>query len=93
MFRPFLLIAALLAPFPAFAKPVTVKVVVLTMFEVGEETGDVAGEFQHWAERYPFTEKVKVPGIEHPVRVSRAGVVLSTSRCSSVSPRSRARRG
>lgn len=76
MFRPFLLIAALLAPFPAFAKPVTVKVVVLTMFEVGEETGDVAGEFQHWAERYPFTEKVKVPGIEHPVRVSPDGVVL-----------------
>ena len=76
MFRPFLLIAALLAPFPAFAKPMTVKVVVLTMFEVGEETGDVAGEFQHWAERYPFTQKVKVPGIEHPVRVSRDGVVL-----------------
>ncbi|WP_397400155.1 purine nucleoside permease [Phenylobacterium sp.] len=76
MFRPFLLIAALLAPFPALAKPVTVKVVVLTMFEVGEETGDVAGEFQHWAERYPFTEKVKVPGIEHPVRVSPDGVVL-----------------
>jgi purine nucleoside permease len=76
VFRPFLLIAALLAPFPAFAKPMTVKVVVLTMFEVGEETGDVAGEFQHWAERYPFTQKVKVPGIEHPVRVSRDGVVL-----------------
>lgn len=76
MFRRLLLIAALLAPFPAFAKPIPVKVIVLTMFEIGEETGDVAGEFQHWAERYPFTEKVRVPGIEHPVRVSKDGVVL-----------------
>jgi purine nucleoside permease len=53
-----------------------VKVVVLTMFEIGRPTGDVAGEFQLWAERYPFTEEVTVPGIEAPVRVSKDGVVL-----------------
>ena len=74
--RLFLLILAALIPGFALAAPIPVKVVVLTMFEVGEETGDVAGEFQHWAERYPLTEKMTVPGIEHPVRVSRDGVVL-----------------
>lgn len=70
-----LLALALTAPVAAQA-PRPVKVVVLTMFEVGALTGDAAGEFQLWAERYPFTEEVAVPGIEHPVRVSPDGVVL-----------------
>lgn len=70
------LILVLLATAPAAARPMAVKAVVLTMFEVGEPTGDVAGEFQLWAERYPFTEQVSVPGIEQPVRVSKDGVVL-----------------
>lgn len=76
MFRLILLMMAALVPDVAMAAPIPVKVVVLTMFEIGDETGDVAGEFQHWAERYAFTEQVKVPGIEHPVRVSEDGVVL-----------------
>lgn len=45
------------APLP---KPVEVKVVVVTMFEIGADSGDAAGEFQLWHERqqlrvrYPF---------------------------------------
>src|SRR5580692_11307292 len=41
-------------------KPVEVRVVVVTMFEIGADSGDVAGEFQLWHERqkldvrYPF---------------------------------------
>jgi purine nucleoside permease len=41
-------------------KPVEVKVVVVTMFEIGADSGDSAGEFQLWHERqkldvrYPF---------------------------------------
>jgi purine nucleoside permease len=41
-------------------KPVEVKVVVVTMFEIGADSGDAAGEFQLWYERqklkvrYPF---------------------------------------
>ncbi|MGF1450329.1 MAG: purine nucleoside permease, partial [Opitutales bacterium] len=31
--------------------PIPVRVVVLHNFEIGEITGDVAGEFQHWYER------------------------------------------
>jgi purine nucleoside permease len=44
----------------AATKPVEVKVVVVTMFEIGADSGDVAGEFQLWHERqkldmrYPF---------------------------------------
>jgi purine nucleoside permease len=41
-------------------KPVEIKVVVVTMFEIGADSGDAAGEFQLWHERqkldvrYPF---------------------------------------
>src|SRR5882762_3271197 len=35
----------------AAAKPIEVKVVVVTMFEIGADTGDTAGEFQLWHER------------------------------------------
>ena len=67
MVRLFLLIAALVAaPLAAIAKPIEVKVVVLTMFEVGQPTGDVAGEFQLWAERYPFRTEMTVPGSRSP---------------------------
>lgn len=37
------------APAPA---PIKVKVFVAAMFEIGENTGDRAGEFQPWYERY-----------------------------------------
>ena len=33
-------------------EPVKVKVFVASMFEIGENSGDRAGEFQHWYERY-----------------------------------------
>jgi purine nucleoside permease len=42
------------------ARPVEVRVVVVTMFEIGADSGDAAGEFQLWHERqhldvrYPF---------------------------------------
>ncbi len=67
----FLLVAAA----PAAAAPIPVKVVVLTAFEVGADTGDAPGEFQAWAERYPLPRTIKVSGIEHPVRLSRDGVM------------------
>ncbi|WP_100960120.1 purine nucleoside permease [Bosea sp. FBZP-16] len=36
----------------AEAAPIKVKVFVASMFEIGANTGDRAGEFQHWYERY-----------------------------------------
>jgi purine nucleoside permease len=35
------------------AAPIEVRVVVVTAFEVGEDTGDAPGEFQAWAEEMP----------------------------------------
>src|SRR3990170_8561162 len=40
------------------AAPFEVKVVVVTMFEIGEDTGDVAGEFQLWRERQKLHERL-----------------------------------
>lgn len=48
---PFLLPAARVLAAPA---PYEVRVVVVTTFEVGNDTGDSAGELQHWVERYPL---------------------------------------
>lgn len=56
MQRRFLLAALLLGAFSAAASaavpaPIEVKVVVVTMFEIGADSGDAAGEFQLWHER------------------------------------------
>jgi purine nucleoside permease len=75
MLRLFALVAALLAPGLASAAPIPIKVVVLTAFEVGADTGDRPGEFQLWNERLPLTDSMKVPGIVHPLRLSKDGVM------------------
>jgi purine nucleoside permease len=41
----------------AFAK-MPIKVVVVTMFEMGEDTGDRAGEMQLWIENYPMQKSL-----------------------------------
>ena len=43
-------------------EPLPVKVVVVTMFEIGEDTGDRAGEFQLWKERRDLTEVLPFHG-------------------------------
>ena len=45
-------LASLNASGAAWAAPAKVKVFVASMFEIGANTGDRAGEFQHWYERY-----------------------------------------
>lgn len=39
---------------------IPVKVVVVSMYEIGEDTGDIPGEFQFWIERNE-TEKIEAP--------------------------------
>lgn len=57
------------------AAPVQVKVFVAAMFEIGKNTGDRAGEFQHWYERYWKDAKpVAIPGAMHPVFCNTDGV-------------------
>ncbi|MBT5686315.1 MAG: purine nucleoside permease [Gammaproteobacteria bacterium] len=43
-------------------EPRAVKVVVVTLFEIGEDTGDRAGEFQLWKERRTFDEVLPFHG-------------------------------
>ena len=42
--------------------PVEVKVVIVTTFEVGEDTGDRPGEFQYWVEREHLDRRLPFPG-------------------------------
>ncbi|MCX8475754.1 MAG: purine nucleoside permease [Sphingomonas sp.] len=59
IFRRFLLICAIglsvVAPAAraAQAAPIEVRLVIVTAFEIGADTGDRAGEFQAWAETMP----------------------------------------
>ena len=57
------------------AEPVKVKVFAASMFEIGKNTGDRAGEFQHWYERYwKDSEPVAVKGALNPVYCDGDGV-------------------
>ncbi len=40
----------------AVAAPLEVRVVVVATFEVGNDTGDAAGELQNWVARYPMAQ-------------------------------------
>lgn len=78
MLRLIAIIAALLLPGSALAKPLVVKVVVLTTFEAGASAEDphfASGEFKFWADRYPLTKPLKIPGIEGRVLYSEDGVL------------------
>ena len=43
------------------AAPIPVRVVVVTTFELGADTGDTPGEFQHWVERFPLPQTIAFP--------------------------------
>jgi purine nucleoside permease len=60
---------------PQAAAPVKVKVFVGAMFEIGKNTGDRAGEFQHWYEHYwNNATPIAVPGALGPVYCNGDGV-------------------
>ena len=61
---------------PEASAPIKIKVVVVTTFEVGEDTGDAPGEFQYWVEREKLTEKVDFPGGVRALRMNAAHDVL-----------------
>lgn len=76
MFRVLALIAALLAPAAAQAAAMPIKVVVVTAFELGADTGDAAGELQLWIERYPAIEAIRISGVPRPARITKDGVLV-----------------
>jgi purine nucleoside permease len=59
----------------SFAKPrpIQVKVVVVTMFEVGADTGDQPGELQYWVERDHLDQVYAMPAGYHAVRMNGDG--------------------
>jgi purine nucleoside permease len=66
---------SLSAQAPAPAAPIRVKVVVVTMFERGEDTADDPGEFQLWVEREHLDQIVPLPAGYHHVRMNKDGVL------------------
>jgi purine nucleoside permease len=56
--------------------PIEIRVVVVTTFEVGNDTGDVAGEFQNWVERYPLPDVLPFDQGFHHLRYNAKDHVL-----------------
>src|SRR5262245_2891958 len=70
---------ALLCTFPRnvlAADPIKIKVVVVAMFESGEDTGDRPGEFQFWVEREKLDKILPFPSGYRPLRLSADQSVL-----------------
>lgn len=61
-------------PVPAPAK-IPVKVVIVTMFEVGNDTGDFPGEFQRWAEGEHLSHRYPMPSAYHDAMMNDDGVL------------------
>src|SRR6185503_4801399 len=57
------------------ANPIPVKVVVVTMFERGNDTGDDPGEFQIWVEREKLDRVMEFPQGFHNLRMNADGVL------------------
>lgn len=55
--------------------PLPIKVVVVTMFEQGEDTGDAPGEFQLWVEREHLDQVLPLPAGNRHVRMNKDGVL------------------
>src|ERR1700690_2691865 len=59
----------------AASKPIAIKVVVVAMFERGEDTGDIPGEYQLWVEREHLDEVIPMPAGYHHARLNKDGVL------------------
>ncbi len=55
--------------------PIPVKVVVIAMFERGEDTGDTPGEYQLWVEREHLDQIIPMPSGYRHVRMNKDGVL------------------
>ncbi|ADW70964.1 purine nucleoside permease [Granulicella tundricola] len=79
----FLLMVGWCAYANAQTKPWPIKVVIVTSFEIGKDTGDIPGEFQLWVEREHLTESLEFAGGVHPILTnadhSVIGIVSGTT--------------
>jgi purine nucleoside permease len=56
--------------------PIPIRVVVVTTFEVGADTGDRPGEFQYWVERFPLPATFAFPQGYRALRYNAQSGVL-----------------
>ena len=68
------LVTAIIAS-AALAAKIPVKVVVVTMFEQGSDTGDAPGEFQYWVEREKLDQVLPFPQGFRDLRMNSRGVL------------------
>jgi purine nucleoside permease len=61
----------------ASPEQIPVRVVVVTMFEVGDDTGDTPGELQGWVEDYPLPEVLPFPIGQRHLRYNPEKQVLA----------------
>ncbi len=71
------LFCLLAPPARAVETPIPVRVVVVTMFEQGEDEGDGPGEFQAWVERFPLPQKIPFPAGMRNLRYNSDKQVLA----------------
>src|SRR6201984_3033636 len=77
-----LFLALLFTPPRTQADPIRPKVIILTTFEIGADTGDRPGELQYWVEREKLTETLDVPVLLRPLRFNDSGVyAMLTGTC------------
>jgi purine nucleoside permease len=60
----------------AAAARIPVRVVVVTTFELGQDSGDAPGEFQYWVERLPLTQTLAFRVGQRALRYNAAKQVL-----------------
>lgn len=72
-----LLLASLfsISALAATPAPIPVKVVVISLFEPGADTGDTPGEYQYWVEREHLTRVYPFPQGFHDLRMNDQGVM------------------
>ena len=71
-----LVFAALALAASVHAAPIPVKVVVVTMFETGEDSGDDAGEFQRRNERQKLGQVFPAPHMHHDIHMNEKTGVM-----------------
>lgn len=59
------------------SQPIKIKVVVVTMFEIGEDEGDKPGEFQMWKERENINTRYSFPQGFHDLYVNEQKGLLT----------------
>jgi purine nucleoside permease len=61
--------------FASAQEPIPVKVVVIALFEPGNDSGDAPGEYQYWVERNHLDHIFPFPQGNHDLRMNNTGVL------------------